>query len=75
MSVHERAQLAKKVREAGIYDECVIEAIHRGPRHAFTSGHPAGVAYEDRALPIEAGLTISQPHVVALRPALRSSLR
>ena len=61
-----RAQLAEKIKEAGIRDERVIEAIRRVPRHAFIPEHSAEVAYEDRPLPIGAGQTISQPYIVAL---------
>jgi protein-L-isoaspartate(D-aspartate) O-methyltransferase len=50
----------------GISDERVLEAMARVPRHEFVPEEWRTQAYEDRALPIEAGQTISQPFIVAL---------
>lgn len=57
-----RAQLAQR----GITDERVLDAMARVPRHLFLPAAARAAAYEDRALPIDAGQTISQPFVVAL---------
>ena len=50
---------------AGIVDERVLNAIRTVPRHLFVDEALAGRAYEDSALPIGHGQTISQPWVVA----------
>jgi protein-L-isoaspartate(D-aspartate) O-methyltransferase len=50
----------------GIADERVLAAMGQVPREAFVPPERAGHAYEDRALPIAGGQTISQPYVVAL---------
>lgn len=50
---------------SGIKDERVIQAMGRVPRHLFVPEEQSEFAYEDRALPIEHGQTISQPFVVA----------
>lgn len=61
-----RARLVDHLRAAGIADERVLGAIGRVPRHRFI--HDSGLqrqAYDDVALPIGAGQTISQPQTVA----------
>ncbi len=50
----------------GISDERVLDAMARVPRHLFVPEEWRAQAYEDRALPIEEGQTISQPFIVAL---------
>src|SRR5688572_30757299 len=45
----------------GIADRRVLDAMRTVPREAFVAKHLARSAYDDRALPIEAGQTISQP--------------
>jgi protein-L-isoaspartate(D-aspartate) O-methyltransferase len=50
----------------GINDERVLDAMAQVPRHLFVPEEWRAQAYEDRALPIEAGQTISQPFIVAL---------
>jgi protein-L-isoaspartate(D-aspartate) O-methyltransferase len=61
-----RAQMvADQLRRRGIRDERVLQVMAQLPREAFVPGVPAAVAYDDRALPIESGQTISQPYVVA----------
>jgi protein-L-isoaspartate(D-aspartate) O-methyltransferase len=60
-----RERLVETLREKGIRDLAVLRAIERTPRHAFV---PTGLrhrAYEDSALPIGNGQTISQPWVHA----------
>lgn len=61
-----RQRLVERLREAGIRDERVLNAIAQVPRHLFVDEALASRAYEDTALPIGFGQTISQPYVVAL---------
>lgn len=49
----------------GVRDPLVLAAMGAVPREAFVPENLAGFAYEDSALPIEAGQTISQPYIVA----------
>ena len=60
-----RDRLAERLREAGIADERVLNVIRTLPRHLFVDEALASRAYEDTALPIGHGQTISQPWVVA----------
>ncbi|MFI5315612.1 MAG: protein-L-isoaspartate(D-aspartate) O-methyltransferase [Myxococcota bacterium] len=58
--------VAVQLEQRGIADPRVLAAMRQVPRHAFVSEDDADSAYEDRALPIAAGQTLSQPYVVAL---------
>jgi protein-L-isoaspartate(D-aspartate) O-methyltransferase len=60
-----RARMAERLRERGIRDERVLVAMGTVPRHLFVEEALASRAYEDTALPIGFGQTISQPYVVA----------
>ncbi|HVI58465.1 MAG TPA: protein-L-isoaspartate(D-aspartate) O-methyltransferase [Luteimonas sp.] len=60
-----RDRLIERLREGGIRDERVLNAIRTVPRHLFVDEAFATRAYEDTALPIGHGQTISQPWVVA----------
>ncbi|MEO6264381.1 MAG: protein-L-isoaspartate(D-aspartate) O-methyltransferase [Luteimonas sp.] len=60
-----RDRLIDRLREGGIRDERVLHAIRTVPRHLFVDEALATRAYEDTALPIGHGQTISQPWVVA----------
>ena len=60
-----RARMVERLREAGIRDERVLRAMAQVPRHLFVEEALASRAYEDTALPIGFGQTISQPYVVA----------
>ncbi len=60
-----RDRLVERLRETGIRDERVLEAIRTVPRHLFVDEALATRAYEDTALPIGHSQTISQPWVVA----------
>ncbi len=60
-----RDRLVERLREAGIGDERVLNAVRTVPRHLFVDEALAMRAYEDTALPIGHGQTISQPWVVA----------
>lgn len=54
-----------ELRAHGISDQAVLSAIERVPREAFIADNFSSSAYDNRALPIECGQTISQPFVVA----------
>ena len=60
-----RNRLVDRLRRHGVHDETVLNAIRTVPRHMFVEEALASRAYEDTALPIGAGQTISQPLVVA----------
>lgn len=60
-----RDRLVKRLREKGIRDERVLAAIMNTPRHEFVDEALSSRAYEDTALPIGQGQTISQPWIVA----------
>jgi protein-L-isoaspartate(D-aspartate) O-methyltransferase len=54
----------------GVTDNRVLEAMRRVPRHLFVRPADFGRAYDDYALPIAAGQTISQPYIVAVMTEL-----
>jgi protein-L-isoaspartate(D-aspartate) O-methyltransferase len=60
-----RERMVERLREQGIKDHRVLEAMAAVPRHLFVEEALASRAYEDTALPIGFGQTISQPYVVA----------
>ena len=60
-----RDRLIERLRENGIRDERVLNVMRALPRHLFIDEALASRAYEDTALPIGNGQTISQPWVVA----------
>jgi protein-L-isoaspartate(D-aspartate) O-methyltransferase len=60
-----RDRLVQRLRNNGIEDERVLKAIAQSPRHEFVDEALSSRAYEDTALPIGLGQTISQPWVVA----------
>ena len=60
-----RLRMVTRLREQGIRDEVVLAAMAQVPRHLFVEEAFASRAYEDTALPIGFGQTISQPYVVA----------
>jgi len=57
--------LAQKLHAEGIKDQRVLQAIARSPRHIFLPEILAHKAYDNTALPIGQGQTISQPYIVA----------
>ena len=61
-----RRRLIEELRKQGISDERVLTAIGKVPRHEFIEEALRNRAYENNALPIGQGQTISQPYVVAL---------
>jgi protein-L-isoaspartate(D-aspartate) O-methyltransferase len=60
-----RARMVERLRGEGIRDEVVLSAMNAIPRHIFVDEALAIRAYDDSALPIGRGQTISQPWVVA----------
>lgn len=77
-----RARMIDRLREKGIRNEAVLRAMAAVPRHVFVEEALASRAYEDTALPLGLGQTISQPYIVARmielllngRPALGKTL-
>ncbi len=65
-----RRRLIEELRSKGIADERVLEAMGRIPRHLFMDDAFLRHAYQDKAFPIAAGQTISQPFTVAVQTAL-----
>jgi protein-L-isoaspartate(D-aspartate) O-methyltransferase len=61
-----RRRLIEELAKRGITDRRVLEAMAETPREQFVLEEYQRRAYEDRALPIDAGQTISQPYMVAL---------
>ncbi len=57
--------MIERLRERGIRNEAVLVAMENIPRHLFVDEAFASRAYEDTALPLGMGQTISQPYVVA----------
>lgn len=60
-----RDRLVERLKEKGIRNIAVLEALRNTPRHIFVEDAFAGRAYEDTALPIGHNQTISQPYIVA----------
>lgn len=65
-----RKDLVQSLRAKGITDEKVLAALEAIPRHFFLDTAFERIAYEDRAFPITAGQTISQPYTVAFQTQL-----
>ncbi|HTC51883.1 MAG TPA: protein-L-isoaspartate(D-aspartate) O-methyltransferase [Steroidobacteraceae bacterium] len=64
-SARTRDRLVQRLREQGITDPVVLDRIRNVPRHIFVDEALGTRAYEDTALPIGFGQTISQPYIVA----------
>lgn len=64
-SARTRERLIRRLEEQGIRDAAVLERIRAVPRHIFVDEALASRAYEDTALPLGHGQTISQPYIVA----------
>lgn len=62
--------MAAQLKEKGITDERVLEAVRNVPRHLFLDSGFEDFAYQDKAFPIGAGQTISQPYTVAFQSQL-----
>ena len=65
-----RKKLIDSIREKGITDENVLNAMMNIPRHFFLDTALQDIAYQDRAFPIAEGQTISQPYTVAYQTQL-----
>jgi protein-L-isoaspartate(D-aspartate) O-methyltransferase len=65
LSLARRAMVAEQLRARGISDERVLAAMERVPRELFVPATVRERAYDDAALPIGEGQTISQPYMVA----------
>ena len=65
-----RNQLINLLKEKGIVDKNVLNAISKIPRHLFLNSSFEDYAYQDKAFPIGAGQTISQPFTVAFQSQL-----
>lgn len=65
-----RKKLVEIIRQKGITDIRVLEAINAIPRHLFMDSSFLDHAYQDKAFPIAAGQTISQPYTVAFQTQL-----
>jgi len=64
-SARTRGRMVERLREQGIKDEIVLAAMGTVPRHLFVDQALESRAYEDTALPIGFGQTISNPYIVA----------
>ena len=64
-SDYAKQELIRSLRNKGIKDERVLEAMGNVPRHLFIGKEYAHLAYKDQSLPIDHQQTISQPYVVA----------
>jgi len=65
-----RKQLVEQIRDKGIEDERVLDAINKIPRHLFLDSSFLEFAYQDKPFPIGSGQTISQPYTVAFQTEL-----
>lgn len=65
-ATHRASMVQHQLRARGLRDERVLAAMGRVPREAFVPPEIAHEAYQDGALPIDCGQTISQPIIVAM---------
>jgi len=65
-----RKHLVDTIREKGIFDENILKAIGKIPRHLFLDSSFLEFAYQDKPFPIGSGQTISQPYTVAFQTNL-----
>jgi len=70
-----RMRMIERLREQGIVDEAVLNVMYEIPRHIFVEDALASRAYEDIALPLGFGQTISQPYIVARMTELMTAGR
>lgn len=70
-----RQKLIKSIKEKGISNPEVLEAMNRVPRHMFMDSGFLNHSYTDKAFPIAAGQTISQPFTVAFQTQLLDPVR
>lgn len=67
-----RKKLVESIRDKGISNQIVLDAINNIPRHLFMDTAFVNFAYQDKAFPIGSGQTISQPYTVAFQTDLLS---
>ena len=60
----------EQIQRRGVKDKRVLEAMRKVPRHLFVEPDSMDEAYDDNAMPIQCGQTISQPYIVALMTEL-----
>ena len=60
----------EQIRKRGVKDKRVLEVMRKVPRHLFVDPDNMDAAYEDNAMPIQCGQTISQPYIVGLMTEL-----
>jgi protein-L-isoaspartate(D-aspartate) O-methyltransferase len=65
-----RKKLIQQLRDKGIKNDAVLEAMNNVPRHLFMDSGFIHFSYQDKAFPIGAGQTISQPYTVAYQTQL-----
>jgi protein-L-isoaspartate(D-aspartate) O-methyltransferase len=65
-----RRKLVEEIKSKGIKDKHVLQAIDKVPRHFFMDSSFINFSYKDKAFPIAAGQTISQPYTVAFQTQL-----
>jgi protein-L-isoaspartate(D-aspartate) O-methyltransferase len=65
LSRRRRDMVETQIRQRGIHDARVLEAMRKVPRHRFVLESDADIAYGDSPIPIGRGQTISQPYIVA----------
>lgn len=58
--------VSSQIRSRGISNQRLLKVMQCIPRHLFVPRHLQKIAYDDRALPLDEGQTISQPYIVAL---------
>src|SRR5271170_6291851 len=68
-SARTRDRLVQRLREQGVTNLAVLDRVRNVPRHIFVDEALGSRAYEDTALPIGFGQTISQPYIVAAMTA------
>lgn len=62
----EKKLLLNTLKSQGVSNQKVLDAVNSTPREKFIADNPFHIAYENQALPIDCGQTISQPYIVAL---------
>ena len=70
-----RRQLIEELKSKGIADPAVLQAMWEVPRHFFLDHALSEMAYQDKAMPIGEGQTISQPYTVAFQSSLLECVR
>jgi protein-L-isoaspartate(D-aspartate) O-methyltransferase len=70
-----RKKLVEEIKNKGIADEKVLNAINKVPRHYFMDSSFVHFAYKDQAFPIAGNQTISQPYTVARQTQLMNIIK